>query len=139
MSIAPQSPLIETTRLKQHLGISVNVSPAELDDTLAAQGINPKQLLIQEDFKTWFWSRKYSESRNWNWVVIVFQALYQVKTVISPKTPRDWNVNAFYILLSLVMIGLQVASYKVRWKGALVFTTMCTLGLRISFRLLDIE
>ena len=70
--------LIDATCLKHNLGMVSNVSVKEHAEILSARHshINPKLLQVQEDFTAWFWSRRQSSTRNWNWIFIASNLVF---------------------------------------------------------------
>jgi len=132
---------VESTSLKHNLGMVTNVSVKEHDEILEANHpqINPKQLLVQEDFTAWFWSKRQSAVRNWNWIIIFSNLSFQIPVILSPPKEQSFRVNLVYTAISFVNICLQVASYYVKDKAGPITFNLLIIGIRNAVRIIDFE
>ena len=115
------------------------VSVAEYEKAREEAGINPKLLSLIVNIEQWFWSQRWEESRNWNWIVVVTRCFFQTNSLLNPRSDSYFTVNCWYMVLNVAMVAMQVASYRSVHKEALVFIVLCLGGIRLSFRFLDFE
>ena len=132
----------EHTALNHSLGIETKVSKENHDLMKSAEGVNPKLLIVQDDVMTHFWDRGCIETRNWNWIMLSIRFPFEVAYVMSPMNQSQFYTLVAYTSLSVILIAMQIASYKVKSmvkKELLINVVLFLLNIRISLVFLDYE
>jgi len=133
--------LADKLSLKHKLGMASEVTVVEYNELMMSpnQALNQDQVQIKRDLSEAYWYRRYNEGRNYNWLSMLPNLLFQLNQMRNPLNPDQLRMNQIYTVHSMFALAGQIFSYKSREHAWLAYPVFMFVGIRNNIRLLDFE
>ena len=87
-----------------------------------------------------FWQKRACEARKWANILIIYNALTQVKPILYPASELEYYVNSFFMVNTVIMSLLSFNTYSNPARlQKYMFIILLDLDIRTLIKLWDIE